>query len=221
LEKIWAIGILFGISLYGFVQIAIRFRLYTKKYEYGINFLENLRTYWESAGSDMETYGWMIYRSNRIQGDMGQHGIISQYRPPHQNYIITNYPIILNMLPELRRSLEDDLLARRLAPEYANALQESLVRYLGSLEDKQKLSSSEMKNPIKWFREGVRNLMAVPLYIVGWLGVVSDRSVRRWTTSAGFKYLSGLVGLLGLVSGIMTIVLGWDAFIDVARGTLS
>jgi len=209
------------VALYGLVQLLIGYRAYGARHEFAVSYLEKLKAYWESGGADSEAYGWLIHRSNKMQREMGDQGIIDQYRPPHEKYMIRNYPIILNMLPDLRRSLEDDLLARRLAPEYLNAIEESIFRYLGSLEDSQQTLRNDLKNPVKWFRRGVGDVVALPLYLAGWLGAFPDKVVGSWTGSPPFSLLSGLLALVGFASGIMTIVLGWEQFIEAVKGLWS
>jgi hypothetical protein len=91
-------------------------------------------------------------------------------------------------------------------------LQETLVRHLGTLSDRRELLARSIKNPIIWLREGVRALIALPLSILGWLGVLSERAVGRITGSKIFGGLSGLAGAVGFVSAVMGVVLGWDKF---------
>jgi hypothetical protein len=205
------------VGLYGLLKLIIELRKYGIRNEFGVEFLENLKKYWESNGADLEAYGWLIHRSNKMQGEMGGLGVVHNYKPPYQNYMITNYSIILNMIPELRKCLEDDLLSRNLAHQYMSALQESLVRYLGSIEDKQEVITKEIKNPIKWFRDGVRDILALPAYLLGWLGVISETAAKRLVSSLLFSAISGIVALVGFVSAIVTIVIGWDQFLDVVN----
>lgn len=121
----------------------------TQRNKLAIEFLEKLRLYIDSHGEDLESYSWLVHRSNRLQFEMGSTGIFGAYRPPFQNYQITNYPIILNILPELRREFESRLISGSpLIPQYANALQESIVRHLGNLDDTLDRRNKEIRNPI-------------------------------------------------------------------------
>ncbi|EIM65473.1 hypothetical protein [Desulfobacter postgatei] len=209
-------AVITGIGVYGLIMLLIKRRHYRFKYEFGIEFLNNLQKYWESSGKDWDTYSWLIHRSNKMQGEMGGHGVTHGYKPPYQNFIIKRYEIILNMIPELRKCLENDLLRTNpLASQYFNALQESLVRYIGSIEDMETDLKKELKNPIKWFRHGVRDIVALPAYLLGWLGVISDLTVKRIVSSLLFSAISGIFALVGFVSAILTIVIGWDKFLEI------
>ena len=39
----------------------------------------------------------------RMQKDMGHYGVYASFIPPASNYSVSNYQIIMNMIPELRR----------------------------------------------------------------------------------------------------------------------
>jgi hypothetical protein len=150
-----------AISLYGVLKLIIKQRKYEARHSFGVEYLENLRKYWESRGRDLEVYSCLIHRSNKMQNDMGVHGVMHGYKPPYQNYIIKNYDIILNMVPELRKCLDDEIISDHLAHQFMSLLQESIVRYLGSIEDHQDYIVKEIRNPIKWFRDGVRDIIAI------------------------------------------------------------
>jgi hypothetical protein len=196
------------------------FQLYEDRQTFAIQFLEKLREYYQSNGKNGDIYGWLIHRSNKMQSEMGGQGIIRNYRPPAQNYMLNNYPIILNMLPNLHREFQIGLFLGNLPQQYMDSLQESIVRYLGRLDDEKDELRKELKNPIKWFREGVRGVMALPIYLFVWLGFITDNTARRLTLSFLFSVISGLVTLVGFVSGVVSLVVGWDAFIDIVSNLL-
>jgi hypothetical protein len=45
--------------------------------------------------------------------------------------------------------------------------------------------------------------------LLGWFGVLSTATVVRLTEHTAFRALSGLVAVLGVISAIFTIALGW------------
>lgn len=209
-----------GIGIYGLIKLIVSLRPCGLRHVFAIEFLENLKTYWESGESNSEAYSWLIHRSNKMQGEMGGFGVVHNYKPPYQNYVITNYDIILNMIPDLRRCLEDDLLSRNLAHQYMNTLQEALVRYIGSIEDERTEIINDIKNPVKWLRSGVRDIVALPAYLLGWLGVISESTANKWVSSLLFSVISGVVALVGFASAVVTTVVGWDQFIKVIGSVL-
>lgn len=212
MDKLIVVGLVICIALYGLLRIYWDTQTISDRHNFALEFLGQLRTYLDSRGRDMKTYSWLISRSNKMQNQMGSQGIMGSYKPPYQNYMIKNYPIILNMLPELRKSIEDDILSRSLADQYANALQEALVRYIGTVEDILEEERREMQNPVIWLREGIRGIISIPMLILSWLGVISETTAFNISSSFFFRILAGLVATVGFVSAIVTIALGWKQF---------
>lgn len=119
------------------------------------------------------------------------------------------------MLRELRHALNDSVLSRGDLPtQYTRTLQDTLVRYIGTLDDVREGIVSALKNPLVWLGEGVRVVIALPFSVLAWLGMMSQRRADLITAGGIFKLASGLVGTIGFLSGVMGIVLGWDQFLS-------
>src|SRR5690606_4259972 len=69
-------------------------------------FLAKFTAWCNGEGEDQEAYVWLQRRVNDIQGAVGVTGVIS-YRPPFANYMFTNYQLLLNELPDIRRQFSD------------------------------------------------------------------------------------------------------------------
>ena len=180
-----------------------------------VEFMEHLKAYVRSRGSDLESYGWLMHRSNKMQSQLGLSGIYASYRPPYANFQYSNYPIVLNMLPDLRHALDDSILSNSpIVHQYSMALQDTLVRHLGSLHDQDERNNRALRNPVVWLREGVRVVVALPLTMLGWLGAIGESTVSRLLSSRIFKAVSAFVAVVGFISAVMGITLGWDQFIQ-------
>ncbi|WP_297809525.1 hypothetical protein [uncultured Methylophaga sp.] len=160
----------------------------------------------------MEDYDWMLHRSNKMQYNLGHAGIYGSYRPPYQNVVYSNYPIILNMLPDLRNALNDQVLSGDVASQYAHALREVLIRHIGETEDRINYLVDEIMNPLKWFREGVKEVVSIPVYLLSALGILSKPLASNMLSSSLFSVLSGVVALISFLSALVTIGLGWEQF---------
>jgi hypothetical protein len=208
--------LIFALSLacaLGLIRVIHQRMRISNKLVFAAEFLQKLRAYVDSNGHDNESYGWLTHRSGKMQRQMGHHGIYASYRPPYANFQYSNYPIILNMLPELRKTFDDDVLNRGdLAHQYAIAIQEAIVRYVGNLDDIEQEYIKNLRNPFIWFREGVRAIVSFPVSILGWLGALSERTVSALISSKSFQFVSALVGIVGFISAVMGIALGWDQF---------
>jgi len=178
--------------------------------------MEHLKTYIQSRGNDYESYGWLVHRSNKMQMQLGASGIYASYRPPYANFQYSNYPIILNMLPDLRNAFDDSILSgSSIVHQYSMALQDTLIRHLGSLHDLDELNDKALRNPVIWLREGVRVITALPLTLLGWLGALSETTVTRLTSGRFFKGVSAFAALVGFVSAVMGVALGWEQFTQI------
>ena len=212
------IYILFGaIFIIGFITTLREFLRYQKKYDFAFEYFDYLKKYIESGGDDNSSYTWLTSKSSKIQNQMGVFGLVD-YKPAGANYIHKNHQLIVNGLPELRQYYADRYIFQRLANEMAASLQEALIRYSGHLEDKLEAAKSNLLNPIIAFREGVRSILAFPLNLLGWFGIVSMSTIYSVTTSIVFKLFSGLAAILAFVGTVMTIVVGWNDFVKILTG---
>ena len=214
-ERLFWLVALAAVCIIGFIGKWLSYRENREKRKFVVEFNEKLRQYISSNGKNHELYGWLIHRSNKMQLQMEASGIIVLYRPPYANYQYKNYPIILNMLPELHRTLRNDVLSRGDLPEsYASTLLESTVRHIGIIDDQGEDLFAELKNPFIWFANGVNILLATPVRVLGWIGVIGETGVDLLTSNFLFKASAALVALIGLVSSIIGIVTGWNQFLQ-------
>ena len=145
-----------------------------------------------------------------MQMEMGDMGILRHFTDGR--YSITNYPIVLNLLPKIRSDIDNDRrypgMFRDDINKYLYMFDEALIRYLGSLDYRLKHSPAPW-NPAILFREGIRLWIVSPLMLLAWLGVLSTATVVGLTKHPAFKVLSGMVAVLGFIGTIFTIALGW------------
>lgn len=70
-------------------------------------------------------------------------------------------------------------------------------------------------NPITCMREGIRWIVGLPVDILQWAGLYSAGRSTKIKASVIFKAISNRIVLIGLISFIVTIVLGWDEFLEI------
>lgn len=209
------LGIL-TVFIIGFVQVYNRNSRVVKKIdfagEYRNKFIEFSNKYfetydsWSRAGDfDGQLYVWLTTKVSRIQGNLGSFGIMD-YIAPFQTYRDSNYQIITNTLPKFRDGTVKDF--------DVNSVDDCLLRYIGYLEEYCQDTQNNLKNPIVWFREGFREVLSIPIFILNWFGIISNRIVNSIKDSLIFKVISGLIALVTLVSGLVTIVVGYDQTLE-------
>ena len=59
-------------------------------------------------------------------------------------------------------------------------------------------------------REGIRLLVGLPLDILLWCGIINQNREQRIRTNYVYRVINNFIVLLGVVSSIVTIALGWE-----------
>lgn len=209
------LGIL-TVFIIGFVQVYNRHSRVVKKIdfagEYRTKFIDFSNKYfetydrWSRAGDfDGQLYVWLTMNVSKIQGNLGTFGIMD-YIAPFQTYRVSNYQIVINTIPKFRDGTAKDF--------DVNSVDDCLLRYIGYLEEYSQDTQKNLKNPIVWFREGFREVLSIPIFILNWFGIISNRTVNSIKDSFIYKVLSGLIALVTLVSGLVTIVVGYDQTLE-------
>jgi hypothetical protein len=216
LARIYFFLVLIALTGIGWVYLFRQAGRIIERESFANEFLQKFRQYVNSRGQDGEAYGTMIYHSAKMQRELGSLGVMVKYKPPFANYFINDYPVILNMLPELHRTTGDDLMGNT-ALSYAQTLEEVLIRHLGIINEQRETIRKLLRNPLAAFREGVQLVLMLPLFLLHWLGVVASSTIRHWSSSVIIKFVAGTVSVVGFVSAIIGIVVGWSDFVMIVR----
>lgn len=205
-----------AVFVIGFVQVRSRHKRVVEKIdfagEYRNKFVEFTNKYFQtydrysrSGNLDGELYVWLTMNVSKIQSNLGTFGVMN-YIAPFQTYSISNYQIVINTIPKFRDGSVKDF--------DTNSVDDCLLRYIGYLEEYSKNTLKNLKNPIVWFREGFREILSIPIFILNWFGIISNRTVNSIKDSLIYKVISGLIALVTLVSGVVTIIVGYDQTLE-------
>lgn len=200
------------VFIIGFIQVYKRHSNVIKKVdfasEYRNKFMEFANKYFGDQSQwnhekkiDSELYVWLTMNVTKIQGSLGSLGVMD-YMAPFQAYKVSNYPIIINTIPKFRDG--------NVTGFDVNSTDDCLLRYMGFLDDHIKETAKNLRNPIVWFREGFREVLSVPIFLLNWFGIISTNTVNSIKNSLIYKVVAGLIALVALLSGIVTIVVGYD-----------
>lgn len=229
-DSIWTYGAPLGIAVAilatGGVTLLRRLAATVEDLNYANEFRNRFIEYCNSRGENSEAYTWLTLNSARMQSEMGALGVYEAFKPPAASYMIRNYQIITNMLPELRHYIDQNrqnfgTMFASTIDSYMKAIDEALLRYFGVLQQREGTARRNLKNPLIWLRTGVEQVLAIPLLIFVWFGLVGGYTVRRLQSNILFKAMAVIATLVGLVSGVMTMVLGWDEFGQLTAKMLS
>jgi len=201
------IVVLAGISALGVIRLVARHGRLAEQSALAYEYLSKFNTFANSYTSSFyaQLYFWLVSKSDKIQSQMGFCGI-ADYRPPFANYIMRNYQILVNTLPQMR--------TRKAMADNVAMCEDALIRYIGLIDDSLAYSASRLKNPLVWLQEGARLILAIPIITLQWVGLISPTKVDAVTLNPLFRVFSGIVLLLGLVASLLTIILGWEKLIE-------
>lgn len=209
----WHIYVAFGaVVALGFLRLLRRLWYVSGQHIFANEFRDKFIVYCDSRGNDEKSFTWMMLNSNRLQREMGAYGLYGSYKPPFSNYAYKNYPIILNMLPELRSLIERDVgrsFHAEVIVSMIRALDEALLRYIGVIEERAQRERGQLLNPFFWLSEGVTLVLSAPLILLSCFGLLGTLTLNRIQRSFTFRLVSVSGGLVSVIASFMTIFLGW------------
>jgi hypothetical protein len=210
------------ILVVGFLQVFNNQKRLVKKLnfsdEYRNKFAEFSNKYfkdydrWSQSGEfDGELYVWLTMNVNKMQEYLGTFGVV-EYLAPFQTYKVSNYQVVINTLPLFRDG--------KVKSFDVNSVDDCLLRYIGFLDNIQNENFKNIKNPVIWFREGIREILSIPIFLLSWFGIISNRAVDSIKNSLLFKLVAGLISLVTFISGLVTIIVGKDLTLEFIQNLL-
>ena len=192
----------------GFVYIQIQLRKLKEDFKYAANYKHTfveLTNKWRSKDElDNEKYVWLTMNANKIQSIIGGFGIID-YIAPMQTYTIPNYHVILNNLPRFRDG--------KISNFEINTTDDCLLRYLGHVKNNIDSILKKIKNPLYWFKEGIKLIIGSPFLLLAWFEIINQNTLNRILSNFLYNVITGIISLFTFLSSIITIIIGKDEFL--------
>jgi hypothetical protein len=210
-DRLLAAALLIGLVLLGLVLIRRRLGRVLERQEFLHEFAERFGRYVAGGGQDEAVYIELTERVGRMQRELGPHGVMAMYRPPFAQFAFRDYQIVVNMLPDYRQAANDWVLQRSQAPQYAAAIRDVLVRYSGALKELEADVRTDLRNPLIWFREGVRAVLTSPVRLMTSLGILTPSLGATVIGSGLLRVGAGIIALITLLAALVQIMTGWDA----------
>lgn len=185
-------------------------------------FLGRFIGWFNSKGEERESYNWMTEQSDTVQMMLGGSGVMA-FSDPLRGIRANNWPIVLNALPEINHAFSDrdygwlEPMSRRNL-QLAQYVENCLRRFIGSTEEQLRRERSRLFNPLVLFCGGVAWLMELPLFILSETKIITSSRRAIIVNGRLFSLVSGLVALAALAGTIITIVTGWDRFVQIVTG---
>jgi hypothetical protein len=178
-------------------------------------FRQKLIKYVNSGGEDFETYEWLISKSNKMQFELGATGIFAAYVIPLSGLSISNFHIILNLIPELRKALESQFRHSSKIISIFNQIEEALIRHNGTLDDKVSVARKAVLNPIKCFIQGFRIIWTSPIILLSWFGIISADNQQKITQGRIFNIFTSITAFIGFIGGIVGLIVDREEFLQI------
>lgn len=209
---IFIIGLVRGIYYYFHVL---------RKFNYSVDFTNHFRDFGsqlvEHEYFDSEKYQWLMMNSSKMQSMMGSYGVVS-YKPPFANYMYKNYQLVVNGIREIKGNFQRAAgsyglsFEKRWVLESISMVDDALLTYVGAMSNYLDGTKRGLKNPLIWLREGVRFIVTSPISLLYWSGLIKYRTYNIISNNFFVKVLSFVIGIIGFVSSIVTIVTGYTPF---------
>ncbi|MEQ8178167.1 MAG: hypothetical protein RIC52_06595 [Amphiplicatus sp.] len=198
------------ILIAGCAPLTTRLKKNIEKRAFLFDFREAYIEWLNSRCSRQDLYQRLIAHSPIAQHHLGQYGLMD-YQAPFGRYAARNWPIIMNAIPMINHEINDFILDRQGA-HHASMVDEALLRGLGAADFDRNILENRIKNPLHLFVSGVEWILSIPLLVLAEFGLLNARILNWFRNSAIIKLVSLGVVLIGAISGIMTIILGWEEF---------
>ena len=208
-----------GLVITGFIANVINIRTCSNNY----NFLVEYRDKFSKFISDLlnknkysnKDYEWLMSNSGKVQIILGDAGIIS-YKDISGYY--PNYQIVLNFMNEVMSLFSKGLIGTE--SEKITWCHNAFLRKMGIYDEYIKKEIKRTFNPLYDLTSGIKVILGIPLDILYSIGLISSKNLTKIKDNVLFKILGGIISLLTFLSTIMSIVLGWNDFVNLIKGIL-
>lgn len=224
INRIIPILVLVGVVIIGFVGYFIKLVKINDKLEFTVDYKDKFVEYCNSILEkkfNQELYNFLTENVNKMQIELGKDGIIDYIQDGLKGIAGRNYQILINTLPETREYytntfLQGPILYERIVGEI-HLCDDCFLRHIGTLRLFRDELIASMKNPIKLFVNGVSFILSLPVKILNMFGIVSNKNETSFVGSTFFRLLSSIISLVGFISNVISIFLGWNEFFNIIK----
>jgi hypothetical protein len=218
MSLIFTISTVLLILLIGFIFELRQSRSLLGNIDFVNEYLENFMEYANSKGSNKSKYNYLVMNSNKMQNLLGNQGFAT-IRLPFENVMYNHWALIINGLSQMHSYFSRNYFEQQ-AFQVAEQIRESLIRKIGDYTIENETKYKRVFNPVIWFATGIRFILSIPILILESFGIIGINGRIRAISSFFFKFIAGIVALIGLVSSIFSIVFGWDQIIEFMKKLL-
>lgn len=207
-----ALAVLAVVLAVGIGRIVARLLAARERARITRGFRQRFHAFNDSAGADTAAYERLAFLAERMAAAMGTHARV-RGTPPFAGRSAQKYTSVLQFIPELRMHFADlDKGGRGIGDDGAawiyHTVDDALIGYLGALDATAKAAAKRLANPIAWLAEGVERILALPVYIAGWFGLIEGRRAAEIEQRTGFRAVAGLAALVVVATVVSVLWVG-------------
>ena|SRR3989338_7782369 len=109
---------------------------------------------------------------------------------------------------------------RSVTADIYTTIRDALIRHIGTQEEMINQLGRAIRNPLSLFRLGIEAIVLMPFDLLQNFGLFSDSTRQRAHGAKLTKIFSGIVALIGFLSGLVTIAVGWEVFSKIIKNLL-
>ncbi|GLC79672.1 hypothetical protein [Lacrimispora brassicae] len=218
MDKLIPVFIVIGIIILGFIMKLIELNDIRKKIEFTNNYRNKFISLLNGIISDKNFNQQLYYELtsdvNSMQYELGSDGIYAHVTDNLKGFSTSNYQLLVNFLPEIRNILseQDNIIIMNRYNQSAGDCDDMFIRHLGTLSEIDNSIRKNLFNPFSCFSGGMKFVVSLPILLLNWFGFISDERTRKAKHSWLVKLLNFVVTFVGLISAVMSVVMGWSEF---------
>jgi hypothetical protein len=211
-----AVAILIVILAIGFASLFRGVYTLNQKYEFIVKFrnkfIKFAVAYFEQDKLNEGEYRWLLENVDEASLMLGSAARMT-YRPPFANYIINDYELLINLIPEFNTSTG----AHR---DNVTSAESILTRFSGTLKKTIDKERGKLKNPIVWLVEGIAVILSLPFLLLNEFGLLNGRLYDKVRQGRLIKFLAGAIGIISTADTINTTFTGNSFTIELIKRLL-
>jgi hypothetical protein len=202
-----AVGLIALLAL-GLIDLTSELNRLSRKLQFVVEFQQRWVRYFQALQQGQSApadYTWLAMRQPRMSSELGSADRID-YRPPFSNYVVSNYPALVNTLAAARSS-------PGAPPNMVNLVDQLLISLGGVIQYRHESLVSKLSNPLYLVGRGLRLVVSFPLLLLSWSGLLPASSLEGARNSLLFRFVQFLAATILVVAAVVTVVVGWAAFV--------
>ena len=220
MDKLIPVFIVIGIIILGFIMKIIELNDAVKRTDftnqYRNKFISLINETISDKSFNQQLYYELTSDVKAMQYELGSDGVYAYAVDNLKGFSTSNYQALINFLPELRDVLnnQDNFVIMSRYNQSVKDCDDMFIRHLGSLNGYKKSIRKKLFNPFSCFSDGMRFIVSLPILLLNWFGLISDEHTRKAKSSWIIKFFNFVIILISLISAIMSIILGWNEFLQ-------